>query len=144
MAKYTKPKFYDLMEYVEGCLNSLVSIGDPSFRTFCEMNKIVNAVVYRESDRPEVGGYDGKHERVSFSLNLKFGPSVTPLRMLDDNAMLWLERWLGASLRYKGEEPYDEGGGYLHYEFVYPGSRQDEVFNQYDMHRYWTGGEWRG
>ena len=43
MAKYAKPKFYDLMEYVENRLNSLVNMCDPSFRTFCDMNKIVNA-----------------------------------------------------------------------------------------------------
>ena len=144
MGKYEKPKFYDLMEYVEGRLNELLKMSDSSFRTFCEMNGIVNAVVYRENDRPEGCGYDGEHERVSFSLHLKFGSAVTPLRMLDDKALLWLERWLGASLRYKGDEPYDEGGGYLYYELGHPGSRQDDVFNQYDMHRYWDGGEWRG
>lgn len=142
MGKYLLPKFYDLMEYVADQMNSLLSTSGPEFRTFCEMNEIVNAVVYQVNEPSKTDGFDYEHKRVLFELHLKFASSVTPLRLLDDKAMLWLERWIGATLLYKSREEYEEGGGYLHYEICYPGNRQEEVFNQYDTHRFWSGGTW--
>lgn len=137
-----KPRYYDLMVYVNNRLYDLLRNG-PGASQFMEQQKIVNFNVEMSC---EVLAYGMKVDY--FVVALKFSHEVGFMDEppLSEHAVRWLEQLLGAYLWVDRIEPRREGGGYVYYRLcMSPRSEKGAVdlYPDIDETPAWVGGHWR-
>ena len=131
------PRYHDLMSYVEKWIRELLNGGE-EIEEFKARYKLANAVV--ECGHTRVGTC---YIWIEFRLLPETGPM--PDSPLPRDAIVWLEKYLGAYLWPDRTVPFQKGGGKVSYRLsIFPpeGGEDLKLVDRFSPW-YWIGGHWK-
>ena len=131
------PKYHDLMYYVEKWIGELLN-GGKEIEEFKARYKLTESVV--ECGHTRVGTC---YIWIEFRLLPEVGPM--PDNPLPREALVWLEKYLGAYLWPDRTVSFREGGGKISYRLsIFPpeGGEDLKLFERLSPW-YWSGGHWK-